>query len=131
MCVIVYIFLLDISSSSCQMFTGKFDQFAPLEEEEEEIVTRRRRLTAYERTQKVISNIPVMGFVVNYMMDVFREKFMQVQRRRRSFKLALYFQAQMILGLVGFLLFFIVALQDLSLLTDILEWNQSARFQQR
>ncbi len=95
-----------------------FPDFAPLEEEEEEALRGYRRLSNFERTQKVLSNVPVLGWVINWWFTVFHEKIMQVRRRRKSYKLALFFQAQMILSLVGFLIFFIVGMQDLSLMSD-------------
>jgi hypothetical protein len=100
------------------MLQSDFPDFVPLEEEQEESLRRRKKYSSFEKWQNFISYFPIAGWVINWVTDVVRERIMQVKRRRRSYKLALFFQAQMILGLIGFLIFLIVGLQDLSLMKD-------------
>ena len=104
----------------------ELNDFAPIPEDEivdagddyNAVVLRRKRLSAYEQWRKWFLNIPLVGWIITGILDFIRERFMQVSRRRRSFKLSLYFQMQMIAALAGFLLFFIIAIRNMSAVSD-------------
>ena len=104
----------------------ELNDFAPIPEDEivdtgddyNAVVLRRKRLTPYEQWRKWLLNIPLVGWIINGILEFIRERLMQVSRRRRSYKLALYFQMQMIAALAGFLIFFIVSIRDMSALSD-------------
>jgi len=80
-----------------------FDQEADLE-----------RRHARGRAVRLFSNFPLLGFIVRLVSNFFGGQLQEALRRRRSFKLALFYQTQMIVGLVGFLLYFVLAISDLA-----------------
>lgn len=88
------------------------------EESEEELELTRVRKSKKDTVMGVIANIPILGWILNFFIGFIARKVDEIKRRRRSFKIGLYFQAQMLLGLVGFFLFLIVAVDDLSWLSD-------------
>ena len=87
-------------------------------EEDELQETRRLATSKSDTAMNILSNIPIVGWILGFIIGYIANKINEVKRRRRSYKLALYFQAQMILGLTGFLLFLIIALIPMSWLTD-------------
>ena len=92
-----------------------FEELDDLADEEALAIRRRAKK---DKSEKVLSNIPILGFVIKYIISIFAARIQEVKRRRRSYKLALYFQFQMIVSLACFLMFFIISLQDMSKLTD-------------
>ena len=91
-----------------------------LEEDTDDEVFELRRVgkSKKDTVMGVLDNIPVLGWILNFFIGFIARKVDEIKRRRRSFKISLYFQAQMALGLVGFLLFLIVPVDDFSWLSD-------------
>ena len=79
---------------------------------------RLQRRSKKDTIMSVLADIPVAGWILNFIIGFIARKIDEVKRRRRSFKIGLYFQAQMVMGLVGFLVFFIYSLDDMSRLSD-------------
>jgi len=108
---------------------SELNDFAPILEGEDgggdddfnSMAIRRRRLTPYEQWQKWFSNIPVGGYVINGIANFIRERMQQVSRRRRSYKLSLFFQGHLLASLVGFGVFFFSALTYLGHLRNVYE----------
>lgn len=88
------------------------------DDEEIELEIRRLQKSKKDTVMGVLANIPILGWILNFIIGFIARKIAEVKRRRRSFKIALYFQAQMVLGLIGFFLFLIVAVDDMSWLSD-------------
>jgi hypothetical protein len=88
------------------------------DDEEMEMEIRRLRRSRKDAVMSFLANIPILGWILNFIISFIARKIAEVKRRRRSFKIGLYFQAQMALGLIGFLLFLIVAIDDMSWLSD-------------
>jgi hypothetical protein len=106
---------------------SELNDFAPIPADEipgggddfNSMAIRRRRLTTYEQWQKWILNIPVAGYVINVIVNFIRERIRQVARRRRSYKLSLFFQSHLFAALIGFGVFFFSALSYLAELTSV------------
>ena len=80
--------------------------------------TRRLRKSKGDTFRGILADIPILGWILNFIIGFISRKIDEVKRRRRSFKIALYFQAQMVVSLAGFLTFLIVSLNDMSWLSD-------------
>lgn len=82
--------------------------------EEDELMLRRTK----KSTTQWLANIPILGYLISTTITLCSRRYADVMRRRRSYKLSLYFQLQMIFAFSAFIAFFVVALQDISLLGD-------------
>lgn len=67
---------------------------------------------------RLCSKLPVLGFIVRFIADFIHGQVREVVRRRRSFKLALFYQVQMVVSIIGFLLYFVLAVVDLAYLKN-------------
>lgn len=83
--------------------------------DEEEMVAKRHARGVLVR---LCLRIPIVGFAVTQVVDFFTGQIQEILRRRRSFKLALFYQTQMFVGIAGFLLFFVLAVIDLAYLKN-------------
>ena len=118
-CMCVRVFTHSLRSCVCvlAMLTNAasvFGENAFVEENDETTHLHKKRKLA----TSVLSNIPILGYLLTWTGKACMRRWRDIKRRRRSYKLSLYFQIQMVFAFAAFLAFLIVSLQDLSLLSD-------------